>query len=157
MDDEELARLRKAGNSLRQIGILLSVSYETVRKRLKRLGSGTPSSTVNPVNLCQPSVSTKVKGRTASDRLSSVVLKEIREGEESRLRVGYLISEGNLAEKLHLAKKTFLKLRERGCPWLNFEGKVFYHEIDFVEWVLKNLPPYGVIKDDQEKNPDVHV
>ena len=61
--------------------------------------------------------------------------KEEKIGEA--LSVDQLISEKNLAEALGISKQVLYGFRQKGLPWLNIGGKVFYHEQTFMEWLLK--------------------
>ncbi len=57
---------------------------------------------------------------------------------EKRLSIESLIRERDLAKALALSPETLAKWRLNGCPWLKLGGKVFYHEGEFMEWLLKN-------------------
>ncbi len=57
---------------------------------------------------------------------------------DKRLSIDSLIRERDLAKALSVSTETLVKLRSSGCPWIKLGGKVFYHEGEFMEWLLKN-------------------
>jgi len=57
---------------------------------------------------------------------------------EEKLRIERLIRESQLAKALGTSAQTLSKLRSEGLPWMSIGGKVFYHETEFMEWLLKN-------------------
>ncbi len=57
---------------------------------------------------------------------------------EERLRIERLIREGQLVKALGTSSSTLSKWRSEGLPWVSIGGKVFYHETDFMEWLLKH-------------------
>ncbi len=57
---------------------------------------------------------------------------------DKRLSLDSLIKEKDLAEALSVSRETLAGWRPKGCPWLNLGGKVFYHEGEAMEWLLKN-------------------
>ena len=58
-------------------------------------------------------------------------------GVEKRLSTECLVRERDLAKALAVSPDTLAKWRLNGCPWLKLEGRVFYHESEFMEWLLK--------------------
>ena len=53
------------------------------------------------------------------------------------LRIDQLIREADLSKALKVSRETLQKLRSKGCPWISIGGRVFYHEQEFMEWLLK--------------------
>ncbi len=56
---------------------------------------------------------------------------------DKKLSLDSLIKEKDLAEALSVSRETLAGWRSKGCPWLNLGGKVFYHEGETMEWLLK--------------------
>jgi hypothetical protein len=56
---------------------------------------------------------------------------------EKRLSIDSLIRERDLAKALSVSTETLAGWRSNGCPWLKLGRKVFYHEGEFMEWLLK--------------------
>ncbi len=53
------------------------------------------------------------------------------------LKIDQLIQEASLAKALKVSRETMQKYRSKGCPWISIGGRVFYHEQEFMEWLLK--------------------
>ena len=54
------------------------------------------------------------------------------------LKIEHLIREADLSKALKVSRETLLKYRSKGCPWISIGGRVFYHEQEFMEWLLKS-------------------
>ena len=57
---------------------------------------------------------------------------------EKELKIEQLIREVELSKALKVSRQTLLEYRSKGCPWIKLGGRVFYHEPEFMAWLLKN-------------------
>jgi phage terminase Nu1 subunit (DNA packaging protein) len=53
------------------------------------------------------------------------------------MKIEQLIREADLSKALKTSRDTLLNFRSKGCPWVSIGGRVFYHEQEFMEWLLK--------------------
>jgi hypothetical protein len=63
---------------------------------------------------------------------------------ETFYRIENLISEDVLSKVLKVSRLTLSKFRHEGCPWVKLGNRIFYHEEEFVMWLLskKRIPGY---------------
>lgn len=123
MNNERIAKLRAQGKSLREISSVAGLSHEAIRKRLKL------------VSTSRSVLSTP--GDPLKSRESAATVKPSIDA-STPLRIEHLIPERILRERLSLPKEILATLRKKGLPFLDLEGKIYFHEQIFVQWVLDN-------------------